>query len=33
MNIGLPIANYTIYTLHFADDQILIAQDVDDIGY
>lgn len=32
-NMGLPINNNTIYTLSFADDQLVLAQDYDDIEY
>jgi hypothetical protein len=32
-SMGIPIGDNTIYMLHFADDQLIIAQDLDDIEY
>ena len=33
-NMGIPITdNYTLYTLHFADDQVVIAHDREDLEY
>lgn len=32
-NMGLPLNDSTLYTLCFADDQILVAQDYEDINY
>jgi hypothetical protein len=32
-NMGIPLGDNRIYTLHFADDQVLIAQGLDDIEY
>jgi hypothetical protein len=32
-NMGIPIGDNTEYTLHFADDQLIIAQDLDDVEY
>ena len=31
--MGVPINDRTIYTLHYADDQVVLAQDVEDIEY
>jgi hypothetical protein len=31
--MGLEIQETTLYSLLFADDQLLIAQDYDDLGY
>lgn len=32
-NMGIPLNNKTIYTLQFADDQVILAQDKDDLEY
>jgi hypothetical protein len=32
-NMGITIGDNVIYTLHFADDQLIIALDMDNIGY
>ena len=32
-NMGVPIGDNMLYTLCFADDQVIIAQDYDDINY
>lgn len=32
-NMGIPLNNTTIYTLNFADDQVVMAQDLDDLEY
>ena len=32
-NMGLRIGEYTVHTLLFADDQVAIADDYDDLGY
>ncbi|XP_044766857.1 uncharacterized protein LOC123322865 [Coccinella septempunctata] len=31
--MGIPLNNTTIYTLNFADDQVVMAQDLDDLEY
>ena len=31
--IGIPIQNTYVYLLNFADDQVLLAQDHDDMEY
>jgi len=31
--MSIPIQNTFVYSLNFADDQILLAQDHDDMGY
>lgn len=31
--MGIPIGDRTLYTLHYADDQVVIAQDYDDAEY
>lgn len=32
--MGIPLDDeYTVYTLSFADDQVVVAQDIDDIEY
>ena len=31
--MGIPIQNTYIYSLNFADDQVLLAQDHDDMEY
>ena len=31
--MGIPIHNTYVYSLNFADDQILLAQDHDDMEY
>lgn len=31
--MGVPVRNHHIYSLNFADDQVIIAQDVDDLSY
>ncbi|XP_060527378.1 uncharacterized protein LOC132702628 [Cylas formicarius] len=32
-NMGIPLNNANIYTLSFADDQVIMAQDYDDVEY
>ena len=32
-NMGISIGNEKLFTLHFADDQVVFAEDEDDIGY
>ena len=32
-NMGLRIGEYTVHTLLFADDQVLIVDGYDDLGY
>ena len=32
-NVGMPKDNMTVYTLSFANDQVLIAHNYDDINY
>ena len=31
--MGMPIQNTSVYSLSFADDQVLLAQDHDDMEY
>ena len=31
--MGIPIQNTYVYSLNFADDQVLLAQDHDDMEY
>ena len=31
--MGIPVQNTHVYSLNFADDQVLIAQDHDDMGF
>ena len=31
--VGIPIQNTYVYSLSFADDQVLLAQDHDDMEY
>jgi hypothetical protein len=31
--MGIPIQNTRVYSLNFADDQVLIAQDYDDMEF
>lgn len=32
-HMGIPLTDYTLYTLCFADDQVVVAQDYDDLNY
>lgn len=32
-NMGIPVNDITIYSLQFADDQLILAQDIEDIEY
>ena len=31
--MGIPIDDYKLYTLHFADDQVILAEDTTDAHY
>jgi hypothetical protein len=31
--MGIPVQNTYVYSLNFADDQVLLAQDLDDMEY
>jgi len=32
-DMGIPLNNTTLYTLSFADDQVILAQDFEDLEY
>lgn len=31
--MGIPIENYRLYSFHFAEDQVILAKDQNDIHY